>query len=60
MAGQGYEAMVLCEALRADEYGCDVKMLRNQADEIVGVEASGDVVKLVPLRRAVGEVHSRL
>jgi len=60
MAGRGYEAMILREALRAGEYGCDVKVLRNQADEIIGVEASGDIVKLVPLRRAVEDVQSRL
>jgi len=60
MIGRIYEGLVLREAHRAGEHGCDVKLLRNGSGEIRGVEASGDVVKLVPLRRTVEEIQSKL
>jgi len=60
MVGRIYEGMVLREAFRAGEYGCDIKLLRNQADEITGIEATGDIVKLVPLRRTIEEIQSKL
>jgi len=60
MIGRVYEGILLREAFRAGEYGCDVKLVRNRSDEITGVEASGDIVKLVPLRRAIEEIQSKL
>lgn len=60
MPGRAYEATLLSEVLRAGEMGCKVSVLRNQSGEVVGVEASGDMVKLVPLRRAAEEIKTRL
>jgi len=60
MPGRAYEANLLAEALRAGEHGCSVNVLRNSAGEVIGVEASGDEVKLVPLRRLVEEIRSKL
>jgi len=60
MIGRIYEGLVLREAYRAGEHGCDVKILRGGSGEIIGVEASGDVVKLVPLRRTVEDIQSKL
>ncbi|MEM2514710.1 MAG: hypothetical protein QXU81_10450 [Candidatus Bathyarchaeia archaeon] len=51
---------ILNIALRAGEMGCAVNVLRNQLGEVVGIEASGDVVKLVPLRRIAEKIKSRL
>jgi len=58
--GRIYETALLNEALRAGEMGCTVNVLRNQLGEVVGIEASGDVVKLVPLRRTAEKIKSRL
>jgi len=60
MAGKAYEGALLREALLAGEAGCDVKLHRNHAGEITAVEASGDEVKLVPLRRTAEDLRSRL
>jgi len=60
MAGKAYEGALLREALHAGEAGCDVKLHRNQFGEIIAVEASGDEVKLVPLRRVAEEVRTRV
>lgn len=60
MPGRIYEAVLLNEALRAGELSCKVNVLRNQLGEVVGVEASGDAVKLVPLRRAAEEIKTKL
>jgi hypothetical protein len=60
IAGRAYEGVVLREALLAGECGCDVKLHRNQAGEIAAVEASGDEVKLVPLRRTAEEIKARI
>ena len=58
--GGPYEATILRETLTASDFNCNVKVLRNKADEVVGVEASGDEVKLVPLRRAAEEIKARM
>lgn len=58
--GKAYEAALLSEALRAGEMGCRVSVLRSRSGEVVGVEASGDAVKLVPLRRAAEEIKTKL
>jgi len=60
IAGRAYEGAVLREALLAGEHGCNVKLHRNQAGEITAVEASGDEVKLVPLRRIAEDVKVRI
>ena len=60
MAGRVYEGMILREAYRAGEHGCEVDILRSKTGEITGIEASGDVVKLVPLRRTAEEIQSKL
>ena len=60
MPGRAYETALLSEALRAGEMGCKVNILRSGSGEVVGVEASGDVVKLVPLRRAAEEIKAKL
>jgi len=60
IAGRAYEGAVLKEALLAGEHGCDVKLHRNQAGEITAVEASGDEVKLVPLRRTAEDIRTRI
>jgi L-lysine 2,3-aminomutase len=51
---------LLREALLAGEVGCDVKLHSNQAGEITVVEASGDEVKLVPLRRMAEDIKNRI
>jgi len=58
--GKAYEGALLREALLAGEVGCDVKLQKNQAGEITAVEASGDEVKLVPLRRTAEDIRGRL
>jgi len=60
IAGKAYEGAIMREAFLAGEYGCDVKLHRNQAGEIIAVEASGDEVKLVPLRRTAEEISLRV
>ena len=60
MPGRAYEANLLAEALRVEERGCSVNVLRNSAGEVTGVEGSGDEVKLVPLRRLAEEIKAKL
>ena len=60
LPGAGYEGWLLREAEAAERFGCRVQFARDGEGRIIGLRASGDVVKLTPLRRAAKDIVDRL